>query len=448
MDVAQLKQQLSCFLLYATLMGPTSSIAASVDEQPLPLEDVQRFTMALSQIKSFYVKETKDEELFENAIRGMLAGLDPHSDYLDKTDYSDLISNTAGEFSGLGIEVGMEDGYIKVVSPIDDTPAAQAGVKPGDYIVRLDDKPVKGMSLRQAVKKMRGKRGQKIQLTIVRKNEKEPLKITVVRDTIHINSVKEKLLEDGYGYVRVSHFQEPTASKLKQAISKLKKQSKHKLAGLIIDLRNNPGGLLDSAIEVADTFLDSKKIDAFKQLIVYTEGRIPNSRIDAKATGGDELQGAPIVILINGGSASASEIVAGALQDHRRGIVLGTTSFGKGSVQTVLPLGEDRGVKLTTALYYTPSGRSIQAKGIEPDIIVGNIKVPEPSKQNDWFNDFIKEANLDGHLDAKSSSGKQKIAKQSNSLDNLNSKNLMHTDYQLYEALNLLKGLNISVSNS
>jgi len=422
--------------LSVTLLSGTAIAKKKDKEEKLPIEDVQRFTIAISQIKNFYVEPVKDQDLFEDAIRGMLQGLDPHSSYLDKQDFQDLRAATKGEFSGLGIEVTMEDGYIKVISPIDDTPAYIAGVKSGDLIIKLDDKPVKGMTLRDAVNNMRGKRGTKILLTILRKGEKKPLRITVKRDVIHIKSVKSRLIDKKYAYVRVGHFQSPTTSDMLKAIKKLKKEAGGKLAGLVLDLRNNPGGLLDSAIQVSDAFIhNDKKGD--EELIVYTKGRLPSSQFTATATPGDLLDGAPIIVLVNGGSASGSEIVAGALQDHKRAIVIGTKTFGKGSVQTVLPLDNDRGIKLTTALYYTPEGRSIQATGIVPDIIVEALEIPKPEEDKIAF-DAISEADLSGHLangniDEKS----DKKAKTDKEKD----KELVHTDYQLYEAINLLKGL-------
>jgi len=430
-------------ILAATLLmlsGPISHAASELEKEAhLPIEDVQRFTTAISQIKNYYVEPVDDKALFENAIRGMLEGLDPHSAYLDEQDFKDLRATTKGEFSGLGIEVTMEDGYIKVISPIDDTPAYKVGVKAGDMIIRLDDKPVKGMTLRDAVNHMRGKRGSEIKILVVRKGEKKPLNFTIVRDIIQVKSIKSRLLEEQYGYIRVSHFQAPTAADMTSAIKKLKKQAKNKkLNGLILDLRNNPGGLLDSAIQISDAFIhNDQKGD--EEMIVYTKGRLPGSEFTAYATPGDILKDLPIVVLINEGSASGSEIVAGALQDHHRAILIGTKSFGKGSVQTVLPLDGDRGIKITTALYYTPNGRSIQATGIEPDIIIENLKLPEPSEDDKLFG-FLKESDLKGHL--ANGNDKATTKKEKEQEEKLSS-----TDYQLYEALNLLKGLAVLKSN-
>jgi len=420
------------------------------ESESLPLEDVQRFSTAIGQIKNFYVNQVNDSELFENAIRGMLSGLDPHSSYLDIEEFSELKSQTDGEFGGLGLEVGLEDGYLRVVSPIDDTPAAKAGIEPGDIIVKLNDKPVKGMTLSEAVGMMRGPKGSVIKLTIIRKDEKKLIQLSVTRDIIRIKSVKSKLLEENYGYLRVSHFQAKTIDHLKNSIITLNKQNNKPLKGLVLDLRNNPGGLLDSAIDVSNAFLDSKTLKKNK-LIVYTKGRIPSAEMEAKAKPGDLLNGVPMVILINQGSASGSEIVAGALQDHKRAVIMGSTSFGKGSVQTVLPLDEKRGVKLTTALYYTPLGRSIQAEGIQPDIVVENMKVSANEDSNNLILALIREADLDNHLGNNNSIEKTKENYKTQSAKGSADepqKLLASQDYQLYEALNLLKALNIvSVSN-
>ena len=396
----------------------------------LPLEDIRSLSEVFGKIKDNYVEDVKDKTLLENAIRGMLSGLDPHSTYLDKESYKELRVGTTGEFGGLGIVVGMEDGYVKVVSPIDDTPADRAGIKAADLIIKLDKKTVKGMTLDEAVKLMRGKPGTGIDLTVVREGETKPLVINVVRDKIRVKSVKHRTLAPGFGYVRISQFQERTGRDLREAIRKIKEDNKDGLNGLILDLRNNPGGLLDAAVAVSDTFLE-------KGVIVSVRGR--NSAADMKhqANPNDWIKGAPLVVLINAGSASASEIVAGALQDHKRGVIMGEPSFGKGSVQTVVPLGNDSAIKLTTARYYTPNDRSIQAEGIQPDITVDNLKV-SASKEKKM--DRLKEADLNKHLengDAKPKD-KEKQAKQAKKRINLAS-----DDYALYEALNLLKGLHL-----
>ena len=400
-----------------------------IKQTPLPLDDLRTFTEVFGKIKSDYVEATEDSDLLEDAIRGMLTGLDPHSTYLDPEAYKELRVGTSGKFGGLGIEVGMENGFVKVISPIDDTPAQRAGIQTGDLIIRIDETPVKGLSLNDAVKLMRGEPGSKILLTIVRENEDRPLKISITRAVIKVNSVKSRMLEPGFGYVRISQFQSNTGENIINAVSELKKEHQPNLKGLIIDLRNNPGGVLNAAVAVSDAFLEDG-------LIVYTEGRVNDSEMKFKATPTDIVKGAPIVVLVNGGSASASEIVAGALQDHKRAIIMGTTTFGKGSVQTILPIPNGAALKLTTARYYTPSGRSIQAEGIIPDIKLENVKLTE--MEASAF-DPIKEANLSGHLD----NGNSDDTKTEDATDDKKEESLARKDYQLYEALNLLKGLEI-----
>ncbi|WP_347251646.1 S41 family peptidase [Legionella sp.] len=416
----------------------------SEDEQTsgtkqIPMEDVQRFSNAIGEIKKYYVKPVDDKELFDNAIRGMLNGLDPHSTYLDEDAFKELQTSTSGEFGGLGIEVTMEDGVVKVVTPLVDTPAFKAGIKAGDYIIKLGSKSVQGISLKEAVDLMRGKEGTTLDLTILRKGENKPLRFSLIREKIMIKSVKSKLLDDGYGYVRLTQFQAMTGQDMEKAIAQLKQQSGGQLKGLILDLRNNPGGLLDSAIQVSDAFLASDK-NGKPEMIVYTQGRLPGSKFTALSTNTkDILNNAPMVVLINNGSASASEIVAGALKDNKRAVILGTQSFGKGSVQTVLPLDDKRGIKLTTALYYTPSGTSIQAKGITPDIVVEEIEVPKVDPKKDSFAGF-SEADLNGHL---MNSAEQAATKNSNKDD----QDLLHEDYQLYAALTILKGLAVAANH-
>ena len=399
--------------------------------QSIPLDDIRSLSEVFGKIKQNYVEEVKDKDLLENAIRGLLSGLDPHSAYLDKKAFTDLREGTSGEFGGLGIVVGMEDGFVKVISPIDDTPAEKAGVKSGDLVIRLDDKNVKGMSLEDAVNIMRGKPDTDILLTIVRTGETKPLKIKITRDIIKVQSVRSKTLDKGFGYIRVSAFQERTGSDLRKAISKLKKENNKKLKGLVLDLRNNPGGLLTAAIEVSDAFLETG-------VVVSIKGRDQANNLAHSAKGMDLINEAPIVVLINGGSASASEIVAGALQDHKRAIIMGSQSFGKASVQTVVPLGNGSALKLTTARYYTPNGTSIQAKGITPDIELDDLKV---SKREDNGFKQTKEKDLTGHLangDAEDENSNKKDSKDTNS-----KLELANEDYALYEALNLLKGINL-----
>jgi len=400
----------------------------------IPMEDVQRFSNAIAQIKQYYVSPISDKELFDNAIRGMLAGLDPHSNYLNEEEFKDLQMATSGEFGGLGIEVTMEDGLIKVITPLIDAPAIKAGIKPGDYIVKVDTHAVQGIDLRQAVNLMRGKVGEPVSLTVLRKGEKKPLTFKLVRENIQIKSVEDKLLDNRYGYVRLAQFQALTSKDMLASIEKLKRKSNGELKGLILDLRNNPGGLLDSAIEVADAFID-KKPGGKDELIVYTEGRLPGSRFTAVANPGDVMNNAPIVVLINNGSASASEIVAGALKDHKRAVVVGKASFGKGSVQTVLPLDNKTGIKLTTALYYTPNGISIQAQGIKPDVTIEEIVVPKKQKENP-FSDF-KESGLIGHIENENTVAIKSPAKAKKP----DEKALLYEDYQLYAALTILKSL-------
>ena len=448
------------FVLALTLGLTLRNVGALAAETPaeggnegeaLPLEELRTFAEVFGRIKSDYVETVSDRELLESAIRGMLSGLDPHSSYLDNEEYRDLQVGTSGEFGGLGIEVGMEDGFVKVISPIDDTPAQRAGLKAGDLIIRIDDKPVKGMSLNDAVKLMRGKPGTEIELTILRDGGDRPTKVTLVRDVIHVASVKSRTLEPGYGYVRVSHFQSRTTEDLLEAVNKLRAENDGGLKGMVLDLRNNPGGVLNSAVGVSDAFLGGG-------LIVYTKGRVDDSELQFKAGPDDVLDGAPMVVLVNAGSASASEIVAGALQDHKRAIIMGGQTFGKGSVQTIVPIDNQTALKLTTARYYTPSGRSIQAMGIEPDITLhrGELKITEETDIEP-----LKEANLSRHLeDADDGGAEVEDRKQPedgageapegtdagpSTKDGQEDEKqpLAVEDYQLSEALNVLKGLNI-----
>jgi len=421
---------LSGAVLGATLMvGGTVFATKQSGSDILPLEQMRAFTDVFARIKSNYVEEVSDDELLEFAIRGMLNGLDPHSAYLNTEEFNELRIGTTGEFGGLGIEVGMEDGFVRVVSPIDDTPAQRAGMQSGDLIIRLDETPVKGLSLNEAVKLMRGKPGSKIMLTVIREGEDKPLSIELERAVVKVTSVRSRMLEDEYGYVRISHFQTKTSEDMLKAIRKLKKEAGGDLGGLVLDLRNNPGGVLSGARHVSDAFLDDG-------LIVYTDGREPGSKLRYSATSGDVIDGAPLIVLVNGGSASASEIVAGAMQDHSRGIIMGTKTFGKGSVQTIQDLPGGGAVKLTTARYYTPSGKSIQAQGIEPDIETKQATLTQVERSIDP----LTESNLSGHLenndDEKDSDAEQEPTET-------DTEKMIREDYQLYEALNLLRGLNI-----
>src|SRR6478609_9180280 len=378
------------------------AIAERSARSTLPIEELRAFTEVFGAIKTNYVEPVEDKKLITEAITGMLAGLDPHSAYLDQDAFRELQVGTQGEFGGLGIEVGMEDGFVKVVSPIDDSPAFRSGLKAGDLIVKLDETSVKGMTLNDAVKRMRGKPNTQITLTVVRKGEAKPIVVTLTRAIIKIQSVKSKLLEPGYAYFRVTQFQEHTGETLAAAIQNLYKQNQGAMKGMVLDLRNDPGGLLNGAVAVSAAFLPQNA------LVVYTDGRTEDAKMRLTATPENYLRGrlkddylgklpadiknVPMVVLVNGGSASASEIVAGALQDHKRAVIMGTQTFGKGSVQTILPLGNNTAIKLTTARYYTPNGRSIQAKGIAPDILLDDGTAGrDPALK-------LREADLDKHL--------------------------------------------------
>jgi len=389
----------------------------------IPLKDLRTFTEVMSRIQQDYVEDVSDEELIRQAIRGMVSGLDPHSSYLDAEQYKQLQSGTRGEFGGLGIEVGMKDGFVTVIAPIEGTPAAEAGIEAGDTIVRVDGEPTKGMSLQEAVDLMRGEPGSDITLSVLRDGDDQPLEITITRAVIEIESVSSRLLAPGFGYVRISQFQSGTGDEALQAIEGLREQAGGSLRGMVLDLRNNPGGVLDAAVSVSDAFLSSGQI-------VSTKGRIKRADQGFSATPNDALGGAPLVVLVNGGSASASEIVAGALQDQGRAIIMGRRTFGKGSVQNVVPLPEGAALKLTTARYFTPSGRSIQAEGIEPDVAVARLEV-QRSKTED---SRIKESDLRRHLENQDGDQGASGAKADT---------LASDDYMLAEALNLLKGLTI-----
>jgi len=430
------KKRSATLVLIGAVVGGSLTVGQGVlatrtGGHDLPLEQMRTFTDVFSRIKNDYVEEVSDDELLEYAIRGMLNGLDPHSAYLNTEEFNELRIGTTGEFGGLGIEVGMEDGFVRVVSPIDDTPAARAGMQSGDLIIRLDDTPVKGLSLNDAVKLMRGKPGSNLRLTVIREGEDRPLTIDIKRAIIKVTSVRNRMLDDDYGYLRISNFQTKTTADMLKAIKKMKVESGGSMKGMVLDLRNNPGGVLSGAVGVSDAFLNDG-------MIVYTDGREEDSKLRYDATNGDILDGAPLVVLVNGGSASASEIVAGAMQDHGRAIVLGTKTFGKGSVQTIQDLPAGGAVKLTTSRYYTPNGRSIQALGIEPDISTQPGSWSRPDEEGDFTP--LTESSLRGALsntdeeDDKDAEGED--AEESGD-------NLVYDDYQLYEALNLLKGLSI-----
>ena len=388
-------------------------------EDDLPVAEIQAFAEVFERIKRVYVEEVEDDDLLRNAMRGMLSELDPHSAYLDSDEFESLRESTQGEFGGVGIEVGMEEGQLTVITPIDDTPASRAGLQSRDKILRIDDTPTDRLSLQEAVNLMRGDPGTEIRLTILRQDESAPREVTLTREIIRTESVKSELLEAGYGYLRISQFQTRTGGQVGSAIRRLEREAP--LKGLVLDLRNNPGGVLQAAVDVADAFLE-------EGLIVYTEGRLADSEMRFSAGTETAAADVPLVVLINGGSASAAEIVAGALQDQRRAVVMGTASFGKGSVQQIMPLGNGEGLKLTTALYFTPDGRSIQAQGIDPDVEVirGRLEVAEGSGMS------VRESDLEGHL---RSQGEQRARSEMSER--------LREDYQLGEALNLLKALNV-----
>ena len=391
---------------------------------PLPLQDLRLFTLIFDHIRRSYVEPVTDQELFENAVKGMLRELDPHSDYLDASHFSTFRESTQGQFSGVGIEIGQENGYIKVITPIDGSPAKRAGLQAGDLVIKLDNQSIRGLSLSEAAKKMRGPKGTEVTFTIVRQGLEKTIDISVIRDTIQTRSVRSRIIEDDFAYVRIAQFQVNTGKDFVAALGELL-QENSALKGIVLDLRNNPGGVLKASVEVVDALVNDG-------LIVYTEGRLNKSKQSFSATTGDITQGLPIVVLINGGSASAAEIVAGALQDQQRAIIMGTRSFGKGSVQTVLPVGKDRGIKLTTALYFTPEGRSIQAQGIEPDVVIERATITQLSG-----NARVKEADLSKHL------ANRKGSKDATNTSTKKYRSQNTEDNQLFEALNMLKGLAI-----
>lgn len=430
-------------ILGVSLLSPAYAFAQAKEEKAAPTKEEQikaqtpqdtyrqlnLFGDVFERVRSQYVEPMTDEELIEDAVEGLLTSLDPHSSYLDDDDYKDMQVQTRGEFGGLGIEVTMENGFVKVVSPIDETPAAKAGIKAGDYITHLDGEQVMGLSLSEAVDKMRGKVGEPIIITVVREGAEETLEIKIIRDIIKIKSVKSRVEQDDIGYIRVTTFNQNTMPGVEKAFKDIKAEAGDKeIIGYILDLRNNPGGLLNQAIGVSDAFLD-------KGEIVSTRGRNKSDTKRDNATPGDLAEGKPMIVLLNGGSASASEIVAGALQDHRRAIIVGTKSFGKGSVQTVIPLPGHGAMRLTTARYYTPSGRSIQSEGIEPDIIIEQAKIEEVKEEH-----RTRESDLRGAItnDSKVKNGKKnKSGKKSDKKAGGDKP----VDYQLNRALDLLRGI-------
>tara|TARA_B110000858_G_scaffold134187_1_gene152525 strand:+ start:27880 stop:29271 length:1392 start_codon:yes stop_codon:yes gene_type:complete len=417
--------------LLLALALPTQISAQNQQEAlPLPLNEVKMFTQALDRIRMSYVEEIDDKTLLENAIRGMLAGLDPHSSYLTDDELELLEESTSGEFGGLGVEVGRENGYIRVISPIDDSPADRAGIKAGDLIIRIDSKPLREIMPEEAAQMMRGAPGTDVTVTVAREGQ-EPFDVTITREVISIASVRSRIIAPGYAYLRISQFRVNTGNELEEEIETLYAENAaidQPIEGMVLDLRNNPGGILQASVGVVDAFISEGRI-------VYTEGRLEQTGLDYSATHKTVAGDVPLVILINNGSASASEIVAGALQDHGRAIIMGTRSFGKGSVQTVLPLDEKRAIKLTTSLYFTPSGRSIQAQGIEPDILVEEAFVTRRSANVMQYN----EADLDGHLENSNtpSTENERLAEAL-----ISAEEVLVNDYPLNEALNVLKGIN------
>lgn len=415
----------------------------------LPLAELRTFAEVFGKVKSDYVEPVRDKKLLEDAIQGMLSGLDPHSSYLDPEAFKEVRIGTEGQFGGLGIEVTMENGLVKVVTPIDDTPAARAGVQPGDLIIKLDDSAVKGLTLNEAVRKMRGEPNTTIKLTISREGAPKPIELTLTRAIIKITSVKSRTLEPGYGYLRITQFQSETTDAVRRQLGALKETAGGALRGLVLDLRNNPGGILNSAVSVSDVFLTSGTI-------VSTRGRVADSQLAFSATPDDALDGAPMVVLVNEGSASASEIVAGALQDQKRAIIMGTKTFGKGSVQTILPMDNGAALKITTARYYTPNDRSIQAEGIVPDVVVENLKLAKGESDGPAR---TREADLARHLtngkdtgaaDKDKAKEKDKTEKPAGKdkgvktpADQEAATASPDEDFQLREALTLLKGMNV-----
>lgn len=403
-----------------------SATAAGTD-----YESIELFTDVLAIVKKSYVEEVDTKKLIYGAINGMLAALDPHSSFMPPDTYKELKLDTKGEFGGLGIEISIKDGILTVISPIEDTPAYRAGIKAGDQILKIDDKFTKDLTIMDAVKRMRGVKGTKVTLTIMREGFDKPKDFPLTRDVIQVKSIKFKMLDDGYGYLRIAQFQEKTSDDLQKALDILNETSKGKLKGLVLDLRNDPGGLLDQAVKVSETFLEEGK------LIVYTEGREKDAQMKFSSRKSEKQPDYPIVALINSGSASASEIVAGALQDHKRAVVMGVQSFGKGSVQTIIPLSDNSGLRLTTAKYFTPSGRSIQAKGITPDIVVERIELTSTEKKESMH---LREKDLENHFE---NDKKEQSTEKTEVLPLYKTDEQVKNDYQLLRALDLLKGWEI-----
>ena len=409
------------------------------EEHMFGQNDINRFVTSIALIKHYHIKETTDEKLFNSAISGMMTKLDPHSTYLTKDDLKDLETSVSGKFVGIGVELISNDGVLKVISPLDGTPADKAGIEPGDLIIKVNGELIQNMTMREAINKIKGKKGTIVNLTILRKGEDKPLQIEITRDTIKIIAVKSKLLEPDYGYLKLSFFQGDADKEVKKALDNLQTENKKPLKGLVLDLRNNPGGLLDLSRSISDIFLDTKSTKKYNNVIVSTKGRIPDSEKILKVKSKDITNGIPIVVLINQGSASASEIVAGALQDYQRAVIMGTRSFGKGSVQTVIPISNESAIKLTTALYYTPAGHVIQAHGITPDIHVPALKI---DKEDSKFLE-LTEADYNHHIE---NVGKEQLIKEKEQRKAIleSEFKLAQENYQLYSALMMLKGLHVA----
>lgn len=406
-------------------------------------ESIELFTDVMAIIKKSYVEDVETKKLVYGAINGMLSSLDPHSSFMPPDTYKEMKIDTKGAFGGLGIEISIKDGVLTVISPIEDTPAFKAGIKAGDMILKIDDKFTKDLNINDAVKRMRGQKGSKVVLTIMREGFDKPKEYSLVRDIIQVKSVRFHLMDDGYAYLRIAQFQEKTDDDMLKALKIMKEENKGELKGLVLDMRNDPGGLLDQAVKVADHFVSEG------QMIVYTEGREKDSKMQFTAKRGNKEPNYPIVVVINGGSASASEIVAGALQDHKRAIILGTQSFGKGSVQTIIPLSDDSGLRLTTARYFTPKGRSIQAKGITPDIVVEAVELPKATGKKDSMH--LREKDLENHFETEDKTkidaadvkkDEKKVDKKEEKTEKIPQKleESLKTDYQVLRALDLLKG--------
>ncbi len=426
---------------FLTVFIISSQRHSSAEGKGSDFESIELFTDVMSIIKKSYVEEVDTKKLVYGAINGMLSSLDPHSSFMPPDTYKEMKIDTKGAFGGLGIEISIKEGVLTVISPIEDTPAFKAGIKAGDMILKIDDKFTKDLNINDAVKRMRGQKGTKVTLTIMRDGFDKPKEFPIVRDIIQVKSVRFHLMDNGYGYVRIAQFQEKTDDDLAKALKTMKDENKSELKGLVLDLRNDPGGLLDQAVKVADHFVPDG------EMIVYTEGREKDSKMQFTAKKGGKEAAYPIVVVINGGSASASEIVAGALQDHKRAIIMGTQSFGKGSVQTIIPLPDDSGLRLTTARYYTPKGRSIQAKGITPDIVVEAVELPKSSGKKDVLH--IREKDLENHFETEERTASGDLKKEEKKAEKKDEKSdkvpdkleeNLKSDYQVLRALDLLKG--------